>query len=450
MLHYIDSKPLRINYLLVTTTDYFFITLQKNIPNNKIIIMKLKVMIVVLFAMASLTNCKQEVDTSSIEVNTDVYNEIQEKLIDAKAGDVIEIPEGKFEFDRPLSLDGVANVTIKGAGMNKTILSFAKQQAGAEGLKITADSVTIEDLTVQDTKGDAIKMQDCNGITVRNVKTTWTNGALATNGGYGLYPVASRNVLVENCEASYASDAGIYVGQSTNVIVQNSYAHHNVAGIEIENCTNAIVKKCKAEENSGGVLVFDLPDLPAGNGSNCVITENEIINNNLKNFSPEGNMVAIVPPGSGIILLAAKNVDVFKNNIKGHKTVGAAIASFHITQRKWKDESYDPFTHDIHIHDNVFERKGGVSVPDMSKEFGQMISYYCNAKQQDIVYDGIFKKDEGKNPMNLCIEESNEDLRFVNVDAGNDFKNISKEIANFSCSIETLPAVEFSEKAVEK
>ncbi|MFT6936073.1 MAG: parallel beta-helix repeat protein [Saprospiraceae bacterium] len=393
--------------------------------------------------------CKQEIDTASIEVNTDVYNEIQEKLIDAKAGDIIEIPEGVFEFDRPLSLDGIPNVTIKGAGMNKTILSFKKQVSGAEGLKVTADSVTIVGLTIQDTKGDAIKLQDCNGVTIRDVKTTWTDGAKGTNGGYGLYPVASRNVLIENCEASYASDAGIYVGQSENVIVQNSYAHHNVAGIEIENCKNAIVRKCKAENNTGGILVFDLPDLPAGNGHTCTITENEIIDNNLKNFSPEGNMVAIVPPGSGIILLAAKNTNVFKNNIKGHKTLGVAIASFYLTQRKWEDKSYDPFTHDISIHDNVFERKGGITVPDMSKEFGKMISYYCSAKQQDIVYDGIFDdKKSGTNPMNLCINESNEDLRFTNVDAGNDFENIQKDIAVYNCTLDALPEVIFGEKVV--
>ena len=409
--------------------------------------MNLKVTIF-LFAVLGLFSCKQEVETIASEVSTDLYEQIQEKLIDAKDGDIIEIPEGKFLFDRPLSLDGIPNVTIKGAGMEKTIISFKDQQAGAEGLKVTANNVTLDGFTIQDTKGDAIKLQDCVGVTIRNVKTTWTGGTNDTNGAYGLYPVACRNVLIDNCEASYASDAGIYVGQSTNVKVLNSYAHHNVAGIEIENCTNSIVTKCKAENNTGGVLVFDLPDLPAGNGHTCLITDNDIIDNNLKNFSPEGNMVAIVPPGSGVILLAAKNVEVSNNRIKGHKTVGAAIASFYITQRKWEDESYDPFTHDIYIHDNILERKGGVAVPDLTKEFGQMISLYCKAKQQDIVYDGI-TNGEGKNAMNLCIKESKEDLRFTNVDAGNDFENISKDVSIYDCSLDALPEVVFSESEEE-
>ena len=137
-------------------------------------------------------------------------------------------------------------------------------------------------------------------------------------------------------------------------------------------------------------------------------------------------------------------MEVTNNRIKGHKTVGAAIASFHITQRKWKDESYDPFTHDIYFHDNILERKGGVAVPDLSKEFGKMISYYCSAKQQDIVYDGI-TNGKGKNAMNICIQETKEDLRFTNVDAGNKFKNVSKDISAFVCSIDKLPEVTFSE-----
>ena len=49
------------------------------------------------------------------------------------------------------------------------------------------------------------------------------------------YPVASEDVLIDGCVAIGASDAGIYVGQSQNIIVKNSRAEFNVAGIEIEN-----------------------------------------------------------------------------------------------------------------------------------------------------------------------------------------------------------------------
>jgi hypothetical protein len=74
----------------------------------------------------------------------------------------------------------------------------------------------------------------CTGVTLIQLKTTWSDGPDESNGGYGLYPVACKNVLIDSCEASFASDAGIYVGQSQDVIVRNCYAYGNVAGIEIE------------------------------------------------------------------------------------------------------------------------------------------------------------------------------------------------------------------------
>lgn len=372
------------------------------------------------------------------EIDDEVYARIQEQLIMAQPGAVIEIPEGTFEFDRPLSLDGIANVTIRGAGMDKTVLSFRGQKVGAEGLKVTADSVTIADLTVIDTKGDAIKVQDSHGVTFRNVKTTWSGGPRETNGGYGLYPVACTDVLVDACEASFASDAGIYVGQCTIVVVRNSYAHENVAGIEIENCVNAEVYNNRSEGNTGGILVFDLPDLEVVNGHTCKVYNNKIIENNLKNFAPEGNIVGTVPPGTGIILLAAKDVEIYNNEITGHKTMGTAVASYHVTENPWENEAYDPYSYNISIHDNTYERKR--AIPDITKDFGKMVNVVFLGKPQDIIYDGIVDEQRGSgvNPMNICIDQPGADIRFANVDIANDFENVDQDISRYNCPNEAL------------
>lgn len=398
-----------------------------------------------LFALLAFTlwQCQpQKPSVDDIQIDEEMYAQLQEQLILAQPGDVIEIPAGTFEFDRPLSLDGIANVTIRGAGMNETVLSFKGQKVGAEGLRITADSVTIEDLSVLDTKGDCIKIQDSRGVTIRNVKTAWSYGALESNGGYGIYPVACTNVLIANCEAAFASDAGIYVGQSTNVIVRNNYAHENVAGIEIENCINAEVYGNRTENNTGGILVFDLPDLEVVNGHSCRVYNNKIIENNHKNFAPEGNIVGIVPPGTGIILLAAKKVEVFDNEIIGHKTFGTAIASYQITENPWDSEAYDPYSYDVYIHGNTYERKR--AIPDLTRDFGKMVNIVFAGKPQDILYDGITDDQRsGTNPMNICIRQSGEDLRFANVDAAHDFENVETDISLYNCEGEAIQAVSF-------
>ena len=225
-------------------------------------------------------------------------------------------------------------------------------------------------------------------------------------------------------------------------VVRNCYAHENVAGIEIENCTNAEVYSCRAENNTGGILVFDLPDLPAGNGHGCRVHHNNVIGNNHKNFAPEGGMVAIVAPGTGVILLAAKGVEVFDNEIMDHKTMGAAIASYHTTGLEWKDEKYDPFAYDIYFHDNSYQRKK--ALPDLTKDFGKMVNVVFKGKPQDILYDGVVddKRPKGPNPMNICIEEKGNDLRFANADAANDFKSVDTNMKRYQCKMEAIPKVE--------
>jgi len=126
--------------------------------------------------------------------------------------------------------------------MDRSTLSFLDQTEGAQGISITnSKNITLEDFSVQDTKGDAIKVQYTDGIVFRRVTAEWTGGPKETNGAYGLYPVQCQNVLIEYSVSIGASDAGIYVGQSKDIIVRYSEAFDNVAGIEIENSINAEV-----------------------------------------------------------------------------------------------------------------------------------------------------------------------------------------------------------------
>src|SRR5690606_33653612 len=138
----------------------------------------------------------------------------------AQPGQTIEFAEGTFHFTRGISLD-VDNVTVRGKGMEKTILSFKDQDLSSEGIMVTSDGVTLRDFAVEDTKGDGIKSKGSNEIYFINIRAEWTGGPKSTNGSYGLYPVESENVLIDGCVAIGASDAGIYVGQSKNIIVRS-------------------------------------------------------------------------------------------------------------------------------------------------------------------------------------------------------------------------------------
>src|SRR5690606_33404279 len=105
----------------------------------------------------------------------DIEKDLQTQLIMAEDGDTIMIPEGHFLFSCSSSLDEKNNIVISGAGMDKTYLSFKGQTDGAEGIRLTnGRNITLQDLTVQDSKGDAVKAQEIIGLNFLNVRTTWS------------------------------------------------------------------------------------------------------------------------------------------------------------------------------------------------------------------------------------------------------------------------------------
>ena len=247
-----------------------------------------------------------------IEPGPNAQERLQEALILMEEGDTLIIKSGYYKFEDGLSLD-VDDVTVKGEGIDITILDFKNQQSGAQGLLVTSDRVTLSDFSIIDAKGDALKVIGAKGINMINLKTEWTGGPKSTNGAYGFYPVESEDVLIDGCVAIGASDAGIYVGQSKNIIVRNSVAQYNVAGIEIENSYYADVYNNLASHNTGGILVFDLPDLPQQGGHHIRVFNNKSIDNDTDNFAPEGNIVGEVPRGTGIIIMANSDVEIFDN-----------------------------------------------------------------------------------------------------------------------------------------
>ncbi|MET0655059.1 MAG: parallel beta-helix domain-containing protein [Pseudoxanthomonas sp.] len=368
---------------------------------------------------------------------------LHERLLDAKPGDVIEIPAGKFSFDRSLTLraDGV---TIRGAGMDKSVLSFKGQKAGAEGLLVNGDDFTIENLTIEDSKGDGLKISESKNVTIRKVKVQWTGGPSTKNGAYGLYPVLTKNVLIEDSVAIGASDAGIYVGQSDGVIVRRSRAESNVAGIEIENTINADVYENVATKNTGGILVFNMPNLTQ-QGGNIRVFNNKVIGNNTGNFGAKGTPVASVPAGSGMVVNANDDVEIFDNEIADNATANFIISSVYSTG--YKDSSmakdFDPYPERIYVHGNKVS--GGGDSPDgLDLKALKVAMYGLGGSFPDVLWDGYYNKDrkvDGKAAAGpeICLRDVS---GVINADGPGGYKNPSKDGKPFECDLPRLPPVD--------
>ena len=333
-----------------------------------------------LLAATVLTGAAQA-KVLAVAPGGDAQEKIQTALLDAKPGDVVQLAAGRYELTDGLSLD-VDDVTVKGAGPDATVLSFKGQKGAGEGLLVTSDRVTIRDLGVEDTKGDGVKSKASDQISFINLRVEWTGGPSETNGAYGVYPVSSTNVLIDKVVVKGASDAGIYVGQSKNIVVKRSRAEFNVAGIEIENSMNADVFDNVATHNAGGILVFDLPNLPQMGGHSTRLFRNKVVANDTPNFAPKGNIVASVPTGTGIMIMANKSVHIFENEIDGNQSAGVTLVSY---TRKFDDKTYNPLPRDIVVRDNKIGRNGW----DPTFDGGPILAKMLGGSVPPVIWDGV-------------------------------------------------------------
>jgi parallel beta-helix repeat protein len=307
-----------------------------------------------LLTLAIAISAPAAAKTITVEAGANAQERLQAALIEAEPGDVIQIGAGRFDLTDGLSLD-VAKVTVRGAGPDKTVLSFKGQLGAGEGLLVTSDDVVLRGFAVEDSRGDGIKSKGADRIVYKDVRVEWTGGPKETNGAYGVYPVESKYVLVDGVTVIGASDAGIYVGQSEQIIVRNSTVSRNVAGIEIENSRHADVYGNLATHNTGGILVFDLPNLPVMGGGDVSIFRNRVIDNDTPNFAPKGNIVATVRKGTGVLIMANESVQVYDNDLSGNATTNVMVISY---RAAFTDAKYNPLPRDILIAGNRHGRAG--------------------------------------------------------------------------------------------
>jgi parallel beta-helix repeat protein len=367
--------------------------------------------------------------------------EVQAALIAAQPGDELVFASGRYMFSEELSLS-VNDVTLRGEG-DGVIFDFSGQAAGnANGISATGVSdVTFENFSVVDTRGDGIKVTNGTNLTFRKIKVSWSRGPDPMNGGYGLYPVLSNKILIDDCEVKYASDAGIYVGQSTYAIVRNSRAEGNVAGIEIENTDDAEVAGNTAHDNTVGLLVFNLPNLQRKSGSRTMVRDNTITSNNQMNYAAAGNVLSYVPPGVGMILFAHDSAEVTGNTIMGNESTAMVISScptFALLSDgavNCADAAYDSYAEGLYVHDNTFSGNG----TEPSGFFQIFWAPVRPAPLHDILWDGQVaagRPDNGE----LCIR-NNGPATYVRLDITT-LSLASTDLSAHDCTRPGLPALE--------
>jgi cytochrome c peroxidase len=275
---------------------------------------------------------------------------IQAAVDRARPGDTIEIPYGVY--NERVAVD-MSDITLRGVPNDAGEWPILDGQGSLpDGVIASGNNFAVGNLHIRDYTDNGVLVEGANGVHFHDI--------FAENvGTYGVYPVRSSNVLIERVEVTGVDDAGIYAGQSENVVVRDSIAYGNVIGIELENTLNGEVYNNHLYENSNGMLFVVLPQLTSKISANTQIYDNLVEANNLANFAPPGAIARIVPPGTGILIIGSDGNTVTNNVIKDNKTAGVAVFSLTGSGAFNEDElDVGPLAEGNYVYGNTYENNG--------------------------------------------------------------------------------------------
>lgn len=343
--------------------------------------------------------------TFTIQAGANATTDMVAAMVQAAPGDVIQFDCGYFELSTTLTIINTEDVRIRGCGRDQTVLSFRAANSAQGILVVNVHGITIQDLTVLDSGGNGIELRGVDHGTLQRVRAMWSSGGGrasadpitaanyaedgfrrlnvpctepsshkpgtpgggaspdytmdANNGRYAIYPVLSKNVLIEDSEGVGASDAGIYVGQSNDAIMRRNRAVYNPFGFEIENVQAGEYDGNLAECNTGGMLVYDLDGLTQY-GERTRVHGNVIRKNNSYNVATHPGLVRLVPAGTGIITLGYDRIDVFDNEFRDNDTVGFLHMSYALFPKSDQptDRRLDGYSEGVHLFKNRFFNNG--------------------------------------------------------------------------------------------
>ena len=273
---------------------------------------------------------------------------IQPAIDAALAGDTILVFPGTYHEALTIDMSGI---TLKGIQVNGRNPVLDGKGVLNDGIVGTGSDVNVSGMVIQNYIANGIMMNRGRGLTFSELE-------LHNTGLYGVYPVEVMDVLIENTTVTGARDAGIYVGQAKNAVVRQNKVYKNVTGIEIENTLNAVVENNEVYDNAGGILVFLLPNNPSKLSRNTIVKGNNVYRNNHRNFADPAAIVSRVPSGTGIMILASDEVEVFRNTIRNNNSVGIAVLGLDSVLDQDGGYDVDPYPDKVVIYANFIDGNG--------------------------------------------------------------------------------------------
>jgi parallel beta-helix repeat protein len=280
---------------------------------------------------------------------------IQAAVTAAQPGTTIRIMPGTYHETVYIDKDNIRLIGVIEGG-KRPLLDGEKKLNDA--VLYSGNNVVIENLEFRNYKGNGIMGQAGNNFEIRN-------NVIVDTGVYGIFPQLGTNGVVEHNVVSGIADAAIYIGMSDNFHVAHNDVFDSVAGIEIENSRHAIVENNYVHNNTGGLLAFITPGLPIKTTYDVIFRNNFVVGNNHPNFGAPGSTVAGIPPGTGILVMAADDVIIEGNIISDNKNIGILVTDHANAPNVTIDPESEPNSDRVAILNNMMLNNGYETIPEL-------------------------------------------------------------------------------------
>ncbi|HQU37633.1 MAG TPA: parallel beta-helix domain-containing protein [Anaerolineales bacterium] len=302
---------------------------------------------------------------------------IQQAVDRSGPGDTIEVPYGIYHESVVLDWSDVKLVGIPNDQGEWPVIDG--EGTRSDGVIASGNNFEMYNFAVKNYTSNGVLVEGATGVYLHDLY-------IENTGVYGVYPVRCTDVLIERIEATLMNDAAVYAGKSENVVIRDTLTYGNVIGVELENTVNGEVYNNVARDNTVGIFIDLLPQLPSKVSLYTKVYDNVVENNNGENFGKPGTAVALAPSGTGILILAADEVEVYNNTIRGNKSGGLAV--FNLTIGFDVNEiDVGPNPEHVYAHDNIYENNGYDADPFVKQILGRGFDIIWDSNGADNYFD---------------------------------------------------------------
>ena len=342
-------------------------------------------LVAAVWCLAGLASCGADGGGEIVRVPAD-HPTIQEAVEAARSGDLVLIEAGTYREAVSVGRDGI---TIRGVDRNAVVLDGEHELAN--GFAVTADGVTIENLTVHSYRQNGVLFNGATGDRPAEGGAYGTEGDVlagyrlsyvtaANNGLYGIYAFAARDGVIEHTMTSGNPDSGIYVGQCKpcNVVVRDSIAEYNAIGYYGTNASGEVyVVDSVFRHNRLGMAPNSQDMERLAPQVETVLAGNLVHDND----DPAAPAITSGFSGGGIAVGGGTQNLVVRNRVEGHDLYGIGLVRLN---------AFDPIAN--RVEGNVLSGNG-------------VDLYYERSPGEVATYDNCFVGNRFESSLPAAIEE---------------------------------------------